>query len=249
MDFELVHNLALKKLKNFKNNPFQYFIKAIMGGVYLEIAMILSVSLGATLANINPTVSSIGFAGLFGIAFVMIVFLNGELFTGNVFVTSFALFHKTEKAQNVVSLLALNYLGNLIGASFIAYLYIKSGTQSDLVTPFITKVTLTKLHYGLNQVFIKSILCNLIVCVAAYVSIKVQDETARIIMMIIVVMAFVLPGFDHSIANIGLFAMNLFSLEVQSFSAMAANVGIATLGNILGGGLVYALPIYFITKD
>lgn len=250
MDFELVHGLALKKIKNFKEKPLNYFMKAIMGGIYLSVAMILSVSLGATLLPLNAQAASIGFSMLFGIAFIMIVFLNGELFTGNVFVTSFALFNKTAKAKDVTLLLALNYLGNFVGTLFIGYIYIKSGSQHELVHAFLTKVSTAKLAYGMDQVFIKSILCNLIVCIAAYVSIKAKDEVAKIILMLIIVMAFVLPGFDHSIANMGFFAMDIFSSQTLSnLPAIMANIGVATVGNIIGGLVVYGLPMFYILKE
>ena len=53
------------------------------------------------------------------------------------------------------------------------------------------------------RTFIKGILCNFIVCAAAFVGMKLKEETAKTFIMMIIVMTFVLPGFEHSIANYG----------------------------------------------
>lgn len=46
------------------------------------------------------------------------------------------------------------------------------------------------------ELFIKGILCNFIVCAAAFVGMKLKEEMAKTFIMMIIVMTFVLPGFD-----------------------------------------------------
>ncbi|MFQ7840194.1 MAG: formate/nitrite transporter family protein, partial [Thomasclavelia spiroformis] len=93
------------------------------------------------------------------------------------------------------------------------------------------------------------VLCNFIVCVGAYVGMKMQDDTAKTIIMMIVVMAFVLPGFEHSIANMGYFTLGITGLGTSfDWSLLPLHMLIATVGNIVGGGVLLGLPLYMMIK-
>ena len=100
-----------------------------------------------------------------------------------------------------------------------------------------------------SELFIKGVLCNFIVCVGAYVGMKMQDDTAKTIIMMIVVMAFVLPGFEHSIANMGYFTLGVTELGTSfDWSSLPLHMFISTLGNIAGGGILLGLPLYLMIK-
>ncbi|MEI3327913.1 MAG: formate/nitrite transporter family protein [Thomasclavelia sp.] len=74
---------------------------------------------------------------------------------------------------------------------------------------------------------------------------KMQDDTAKTIIMMIVVMAFVLPGFEHSIANMGYFTLGITGLGTSfDWSLLPLHMLIATLGNIVGGNIIRIPAIY-----
>ena len=92
-------------------------------------------------------------------------------------------------------------------------------------------------------------MCNFIVCVAAFAGLKIKSESAKMIVMLIVVMSFVLPGFEHSIANMGTFSMGFFALGNSIlWSGLGLHMLISTIGNIIGGSLLLGLPIYLMSK-
>ena len=65
---------------------------------------------------------------------------------------------------------------------------------------------------------------------------KLKEEMAKTFIMMIIVMTFVLPGFEHSIANMGTFSMTFTALGTSiSWSGVGLHMLLSTLGNIIGG--------------
>jgi len=248
-DFELLKNLAMAKYNMAKNDPFRFFIRSIVAGLYLGMATILSYTLSVVLINVSPEAAKIAFAGAFGIGLVVIVLLGSELFTGNCFTTMIPVFHGDLKIYQIFPMWIICYIGNFIGIAFLMFLFIQTGSNQEAIEAYLTTVITGKLNFDIMQLFIKGILCNFIVCVAAYEGMKLKSESAKVIVMMIVVMSFVLPGFEHSIANMGTFSMGFFSLGNSiSWSGLALHMVVSTLGNIVGGSLLLGLPIYLMSK-
>lgn len=249
IDFHLLNEIALSKYKMCKNDPFRFFVRSIVAGLYLGLASILSYTLAVVLTPASPVAAKIAFAGSFGIGLVIIVILGSELFTGNCFTTMFPVYHKDLKFVDIIPMWIICYIGNFIGIAFTCFLFVKSGANFDGLSQYLTNVVATKLDFNWLQLIIKGILCNFIVCAGAYTGMKVVDETAKTLIMIIVVMAFVLPGFEHSIANMGTFSMAFTALGTSiSWSGVGLHMICSTFGNIIGGSVMLGLPIYLMSR-
>ena len=202
-----------------------------MAGLYLGLATILSYTLAVLLVEHHIIAAKIAFAGAFGIGLVIIVLLGSELFTGNCFTTMFPVYHK-----------------KLRFFSF-CFLFIKSGVNHEAMNQYLANVVSNKLNFDYLELFIKGILCNFIVCAAAFVGMKLKEETAKTFIMMIIVMTFVLPGFEHSIANMGTFSMTFTALGTGiSWSGVWLHMLLSTLGNIIGGSILLGLPIYLMIR-
>lgn len=249
-DFELLNRAAMIKYHIAKNEPFRFFIRSFIAGLYLGMATILSYTLAVILNDVSNEVAKIAFAGAFGIGLVIIVLLGCELFTGNCLTTMFPVFHKDLKFSQILPMWGICYIGNFIGIAFIMFLFVQSGSYQEALKAYLITVITGKLHFNAMQLFIKGILCNFIVCVAVYAGIKIKSESAKIFVMLIVVMSFVLPGFEHSIANMGTFSMGFFALgNSLSWNGIVLHMLIATLGNIAGGSFLLGLPVYLMSKS
>lgn len=248
-DFELFNQLAMTKYHMSKDDPFRFFIRSVVAGMYLGIATIISYTLAVVLNNVSNEAAKIAFAGAFGIGLVIIVLLGSELFTGNCLTTMFPVFHKELKFSQILPMWGICYMGNYIGITFMMFLFIQSGGYQEALKAYLMTVITGKLHFNAMQLFIKGMLCNFIVCVAVYAGIKIKSESAKIIVMIIVVMSFVLPGFEHSIANMGTFSMGFFALgNSLSWNGIILHMLLATLGNIVGGSFLLGIPVYLMSK-
>lgn len=247
-DIETLCNAGISKCQMAKNDPKRFFVRAFMAGAYLGVAGILSYTLGALLVD-NVAASKIAVAGSFGIGLVAIIFLGAELFTGNCFVTMIPVLNKQMKLRELVKPWILCYLGNCVGIALICWLFIAGGSQSKIMTPYLQNLLTTKLDFDVVQLFIRGILCNFAVCIAAYAGIKIQDATTRLIVVMVMVMAFVLPGFEHCIANAGIFTMGIAQLGGSiDWSTLPLHMLISTIGNIIGGSVLLAFPVYYIFR-
>lgn len=70
-----------------------------------------------------------------------------------------------------------------------------------------------------------------------------KTESGKMVMMFWCVFAFILAGFEHSIANMGVFSIAQFAVGGFPISLMARNLLWVTIGNIIGGGLLLGLPV------
>ncbi len=246
-DIEVLSNIGYKKYKQSKDDPFRFFMKAVVAGGYLGAAAILSYTLGAMFQD-NMMVSKVLISSTFGIGLVAIMFLGAELFTGNCFTTMFPVFQKQVKFRQILRTWAICYVGNAIGMSIVCFIFIKSGAQSGIIGSYLEYLMHSKLEFDVMELFYKAILCNFIVCIASYSGYRIQDDTAKLIVIMGFVMAFVLPGFEHCIANAGIFTMGITRLGSSiSWTALPWQMLIATIGNIIGG-LSLAIPVYFVIR-
>ena len=240
MDYELLEKAAMTKYEMSKKDPFRFFMRSIVAGLYLGLATILSYTLAVLLIGHHVIASKIAFAGAFGIGLVIIVLLGSELFTGNCFTTMFF---------DILPMWGICYVGNFVGIVLICFLFIKSGVNHEAMNQYLASVVSNKLNFDYLELFIKGILCNFIVCAAAFVGMKLKEETAKTFIMMIIVMTFVLPGFEHSIANMGTFSMTFTALGTGiSWSGVWLHMLLSTLGNIIGGSILLGLPIYLMIR-
>ncbi|WP_270640418.1 formate/nitrite transporter family protein [Longibaculum muris] len=247
-DVDMLCKLGKIKYQLMKTDPLRFFVRAFMAGAYLGLAAILSYTLGALLSD-HSVVGKIAVAGTFGIGLVAIIYLGAELFTGNCFVTIMPVLKKELKVRDILPMWITCYIGNMVGIAFICFLFIKGGSQETIMTPYLKGIMEAKLHFNAVELLIRGILCNFIVCVAAYSGVKVKDDTAKLIIVMILVMTFVLPGFEHCVANGGIFAMGMTQLgNTVDWSLMPLHMLLSTIGNIIGGSVLLAVPVYMMFK-
>lgn len=244
-EFDLITGISENKFNFLANYLPKYFVKAILGGFYVGIASILSIGLGGSLSQIDPNLGRVAFAALFGFAIVQIAFLNGELVTGNSFIASFSLYSKRCSLMEYAWLILVCAIGNGLGIAFLTGLYIKSEGLMNIVYPYITQLAQGKLQTDLWTLFLRSILCNFIVSLAIYFSVKLTDETAKVLTILLAMMTFVLAGLDHSVANIGTFAM-AWLVDGISFNAQVwTHIIVSFIGNLIGGAILLGVPVYY----
>ena len=68
-------------------------------------------------------------------------------------------------------------------------------------------------------------------------------------MIILCIAAFVISGFEHCVANMGNFVVAYMLNPDLSLLAMARNMVVVTIGNIVGGAIALALPLRKMSLD
>lgn len=247
-EIDNMSKLALKKVNFMKRNSLGLLILSILAGIFIGLGTLLIFTIGGSLGGAPYTKVIMGVS--FGVALSLVVMAGAELFTGNNLVLGVGVLKKEIKILELIKYWILCYLGNWIGSIFLAFLFYKGGFFSGGVADFILKASETKMNIPFDALLIRGILCNLLVCLAVWCSTKMTSESGKLIMIFWCLFAFITTGFEHSIANMTLLSISLFNpvLEGISFLGYFYNIFTVTLGNIIGGSLLVALPYYMASR-
>ena len=80
-DVQKFSEAAVNKARLLKEHPGKYFLRAVMAGFFIVVAMIFSNVVGNTFQSTDPAWGKLLGGIVFAIAVLLIVFIGAELFT------------------------------------------------------------------------------------------------------------------------------------------------------------------------
>jgi hypothetical protein len=87
--------------------------------------------------------------------------------------------------------------------------------------------------------FWRATLCNFLVCLGLWMAQRASSDGAKLICLWWALLAFVASGFEHSVANMTLFFLGIFThAPYGTWHNLLGNLVFTVPGNILGGGLM-----------
>lgn len=256
----------------FKKNQasmMKLFAKAILAGAMIAF--------GAEASNVAAhAISNVGLARLvagcvFPVGLMMVILLESELFTGDCMLT-IGIPEHIFSVSKCIRMLIVIYLGNFLGGLFVSSLTFATGQfnySNNLLGAYTIKVALGKVNLPFGSALVSGILCNILVCAAVLMALCATDISGKLLVSFFVILAFVVSGFEHCVANMyyipagllcklnpqyvnmakeayGLTLEQLNGLNLYSF--LVKNLIPVTIGNILGGSVFFGLPLYFINR-
>lgn len=252
MYLESVMNIsqaAKLKIGYLKRSWLAYMAASILAGTYIGIGTVLIFAVGAPLAAADSIFIKTLMGISFGIALTLVVFAGAELFTGNNMFMAIGLLKKEVTIGELLRVWGFSWVGNLIGSLMLAYLVVNSQALSHAAS-FIEKVSIAKMNMPALQLFLRGILCNWLVCLALWTSSRTKSDAAKCILIFWCLFAFISSGYEHSIANMTLLSLSLFSHhgDMVSWLGFTRNLFYVTLGNIVGGsffvGALYCIAAH-----
>jgi len=234
------------KLNFYKTEKLGYFVASMMAGIFVGICMIAILVMAGMMDNFAGVKILQGVS--FAAALSLVVFAGAELFTGNVFVLTAGIALKESKVSDAVGLCIYCYIGNLLGSFVIAALFLGTGYLQGPVLDAAHAAMNAKTDPAFLELMVRGILCNLLVCAGVWCMYRLQSESSKLIMIFWCIYLFVICGFEHSIANMTLFSLELMSgASAAEIGKMATNLAAVTLGNIIGG-MSLSLGYWIISK-
>jgi nitrite transporter NirC len=233
------------KVSLLQEDPVRYLLRAVGAGMGLTIVVFTFWVLKQNLHDIS--MGAVIASGFFGVGLMIIVFTNTELFTSNnMYLTVSSREGLTSWPQTGLLWISC-YFGNLAGAILVAFLLVGAGSLSQLPPDHaLFDGALHKAHQAGSVIFFKGVLANWIVCLAVRVALRCKDEVAKILALILIVFIFVYLGFEHSIANMGTFAMAMLGGCTLTVGEILHNLLYSTAGNVVGGVLFVGLPFTYL---
>jgi nitrite transporter NirC len=240
---------AAAKLAGQRRSLIGHFVRSMLAGMYVGAAIVLIFTIGGTLSKDSPGVVRLAMGVCFGGALTIVIFAGSELFTGSNLVLTLGVFTRRATVRDLASNWIWTYVGNLAGSILLAVLVIRTGLlDAEPIRGFILNLVDKKMNLPPEQLFWRAVLANWLVCLGVWMAARIKSETARILMIWWCMFTFITSGFEHSIANMCGLALGLLLPDHGTGITLTGywyNLGLATLGNIVGGAVFVAL-LYWI---
>nr|WP_027871974.1 formate/nitrite transporter family protein [[Eubacterium] cellulosolvens] len=247
-----------------KNPLWKVILLGIMAGFFIGA--------GAAISNVAMhSITSVGVARLvagctFPIGLMLIVFLGGELFTGDCMIAMACLRGKV-KVTKMIGMLILVWITNLVGGLLMALMIASSGQlaySNNLLGAFTIKLAVGKAGISFGTGVCSGILCNIFVCAAVLMAAMAKDMAGKVMGIFFPIMSFVIGGFEHCVANMYYIPAGIFAAGNATYADVAAKeFGITgdqlaslnwgtfflnnelpvTIGNIIGGMVCISLVL------
>jgi nitrite transporter NirC len=230
--------VALQKSEASKKAPLGFLVGCLFAGAYVGIALILAYTCSAGLpAGVRPLVNGT----VFGIGLVLVVFAGAEMFTGHVMYMTFGLAQRTITPLDALRVLVYVWIGNLIGATLLAWIFAKGGGGAIFGAGpvYFHDIVMKKEMSTVLALLCRATLCNWLVCLAIWGAFRIANEAGKIWFIGWCLLAFVACGFEHSVANMTAFTLGLFD-NIGTIYGMFYNLLWVTIGNFIGGGILVA---------
>lgn len=227
---------AEKKVDLLNQSVLRYNLSSLQAGAYLTIVGVVFWTMRESFGDVplGRLVSSL----FFGVGLSTIVFTGTELFTSNNFYLAVSSLMGKTKWLDALRLWVVCWVANFAGAILVALLLFGAGLVASFVPDHaLMEGARHKMEMPAREIFFKGILANWIVCLAVWVNLHLKEDSARLAAIILIVFIFLYLGFEHSIANMGVFAIAFMADSSLPLVGMAHNLLWSTLGNIVGGAV------------
>ena len=226
------------------------------------------IALGSLYYTLVASDATLGFAAtrvlgglVFSLGLVLVVVAGGELFTGNNLL-AMAWADGTVSTRELLRNWLIALVANAVGAFGIALLVLASGhpqMNDGAVGVTAVKIAVAKATLPFWEAFFAGVLCNVLVCMAVWLTLAGRTVTDKVIAVVFPISAFVAAGFEHSVANMYFIPLGIFLRDTVDATAIAGadrldwtgyvrNLVPVTLGNIVGGSVLVALVYHVIYK-
>ncbi|WP_339279215.1 formate/nitrite transporter family protein [Paenibacillus sp. FSL W8-1187] len=247
---EKLARLAADKSRMQRERPLRYLVHCMLAGAYVGLGIVLIFLIGAPLLAAHSPVVSLVMGAFFGIALTLVVFAGAELFTGNNMYFTIGRLSGTVTWGDALRNWAFVFAGNLLGALVLCGLVVGAGVFHGIGPDHILfAIAAKKMHLGYAELFFRGILCNMLVCLALWCGARAKSETAKLILIWWMLLAFIASGYEHSVANMTLLSLSLLLPHpgTVTLAGWLHNLIPVTLGNIVGGGLIIGASYWFIS--
>ena len=205
-------------------NIAKCFALSVLAGMFIAFG-----GLGSAIASCtidNPSVAKLIQSIVFPAGLAMVVVVGAELFTGDCLITISVLERKTSVLKFIKTLIVV-YIG-------------------------IVGVAQTKCTISFGDGIIRGILCNILVCLAVWMTMTTKSAAGKIVALYLPIMVFVICGFEHSVANMFYIPTGIMSAKEYGINAdglnwynfFITNELPVTIGNLIGG-IAVSLTLWF----
>jgi formate transporter len=249
-----------------RQDAFTLLILGVLGGAFISFGSIFSnVALAGSQGVVPFGLARVAAGLVFSVGLSLVIIAGAQIFTGDVLMVM-AWANRRLGTVRLLRAWALVWIGNLAGAVSTAILVFLAGHYrfgGGLVGLNALQTAAAKSALPFGEALLLGILCNVLVCLAVWVSLSTRLSAHRVLLITLPIAAFVASGFEHAVANMYFIPFGLLikteaattfwqainsspdAFAALSFAGMVRNLTAVTIGNIVGGA-VFVAGVYWL---
>jgi formate/nitrite transporter FocA (FNT family) len=222
------------------------------GGTDVMFGIVAATVASAGLSDVMPPATAHVLGSLlFGLGFVFITIGRAELFTENFLIPVGTVFAGRASARELVRMWVITLLVNFIALAILGLIFAVKGVlpAGALHVAGTTADTLADRSFLAG--LLSAVAAGVIMTVFTWVTTAAEGAAGRIIVALLVGFLLSAPTLNHAVVGFGeMFFALVAGTTHAGWSDLAANVGIAVLGNLIGGvGIVFTTRLAQVGGD
>ena len=231
-----IYEVTVEKGVAKANGKLSYIIPlGFIGGAFVAIGFLAFLQVASIFPEGWEGLGTLFGACLFPLGLVGILIGGGELVTGNMMVVTTAFMAKRISFGKLAKNLLILSILNFIGACFVAYFF---GNVTGIIDGAVLTKTIAvakgKIEVTFWQGFFSAVGCNWLVGIAVWMSFGAKDLGSKSFLIWFPIMAFVVIGFQHFVANMFIIPAAMFAGADITIMDFLKNMAIVFLGNFVG---------------
>ncbi|WP_404457647.1 formate/nitrite transporter family protein [Oceanobacillus kapialis] len=244
---QVMQTFSDKGKEHLDTNTSSRLLLSLKAGSFMTFGAVFSVllAIGIDAKGLTYLLQGLGCTA----GYLMVFMSRSVLFTEvNVLLPTSYLQKSYWRKHKYVQFWAVAYIGNIIGALFVALLVMMSNSlptefSKEMGTLLDKKMQFSEHGWiGWFQVLLSGILANWLIGMATFLTTAARDMTGKILGTALPVILFVAGNFQHSAANMGYFSLGIFTSDKYAWHEyILLNLIPASIGNIIGGAIFISL--------
>ncbi|MFC7925465.1 formate/nitrite transporter family protein [Microbacterium laevaniformans] len=239
---------AVHKAEGLRS-PGRFTVSGMLAGAYIGIGVVLMVATAGPLLAAVDGLAKLVSGLVFGVALTLVVFAGADLLTSAMMILPQGALMGAVGWWRAIGTMLATFVANLVGALIFAGLIVASGVlhANAPAGKMLADMLAAKAEEAPLQLFVRGILCNVLVCLAIWMCARVRSDVAKILLIFAAILAFISSGFEHVVANMTTYGIGLFSGDPHfTWGLFANNMLWVGLGNLVGGGIVVGLGYWIV---
>lgn len=238
-------------------HPWAFLMRSLVGGAMVAFGVLLALVVSTGVKT--PGVASLLMGLAFGMSFVLILVSGMSLITADMAAGFLAVLQRALSIRSYVVLVAVGLVGNIVGALvFVTVCAAAGGPYLGAFADRAATVGTQKAGQPFWTALLLAVLCTWFLQTSMCMFFKARSDVARMALAFYGPFAFVIGGTQHVIANVGFVGLPLLLNLFHPIAArgdigwgigdhgLLTNIGVTTVGNLIGGTVFVALPFWII---
>lgn len=240
-------------------HPTSFLVRSLVGGAMVSFGVLLSLAVSTGVSS--PGIASLLMGLAFGMSFALILVSGMSLITADMAAGAIALLQRKMTLLSYLRLLLIGLAGNCVGAlTFVAICAAAGGPYLGAFAQRAAVVAAAKTSQPALTAILLAVVCTWFLQTSMCLFFKTRTDVARMGFAFYGPFAFVIGATQHVIANIGFLGLPLMLSAFHPDAPRTAltwglgthglltNIGITTVGNLIGGTVFVAVPFFLVTR-